>query len=160
MSTDEMDIMIEDGQSVASKIFQRFDTNNSKSLDGNELLQVFNELAKVNGKYLTPAEKQNFVDDCLQRFGVGGQITESQFEKYVQQMPGEFNQLHTWRILFERYSQGGRMSPAHAKKLIIDMHTCAGLSYSSSDTSQSRFKHYSWICHLCTKGYRQSERSG
>lgn len=138
MSTGEMDIMIEDGQSVASKIFQRFDTDNSRTLDGNELFRVFNELAKVNGKYLTDSEKQAYVHDCLQRFGVAGQITESQFEKYVQQMPGEFNQLHTWRALFERYSEGGRMSFEHAKKLIIDLHKFSGLSYSSSDNSQSR----------------------
>ena len=58
MSTGEMDIMIEDGQSVSIKLFQLFDTDNSRTLDGNELSRVFTELAKVNGKYLTDTEKQ------------------------------------------------------------------------------------------------------
>ena len=121
-------------QSVASKIFQQFDADKSGSLDEDELFQVFGELAKVNGKYLTAMEKQGYVRACLQQFGCSQGVTEAQFEQYVKTMPEYFNQLHVWRHLFEQYSQydgpphGRLMHPEHAVKLVDDLHRSNGSS--------------------------------
>jgi hypothetical protein len=119
-----------DATSVAGKIFREYDVNGDGSLDGEELLHVFSELAKVNGISLSPEQMHYHIQTCLQ-YGVAGSISEAQFQKYFEQKaPQEFSRLHKWRELFCRYSVSGtgargadrEMHEEHAVKIIYDLH--------------------------------------
>jgi Ca2+-binding EF-hand superfamily protein len=119
---------------LARTHFRKADTDGNGTLDGNELVAVVRELAQANKTPLTQSAVQTEVRKCLDQFGNGQVVDETGFCKYVGSLGDFFNNMATWREVFDRYaSKDGEMQEADTVTFIRNVLTCNGQQFTEAE---------------------------